>query len=710
MRVVRFDTLAPGGAPLDVHPRVTLLRGATPELRRRLEAALRSIAGHGPTDESGVIEVSGVQLALDPPTLAQLQLDGTVDPVLRLAPRNPSRGGPTGSTAAAPDVVVVSSDEAALRLQLREVTAARTALGQRMDEARAGLDSFSTASLEVCLGQIDALEARRASLRVDWERDRGEQDRRRAAAAAQLASLQQLVERLRAAAALEVRLHEALEDLRRAGETTEPDLAARQLAAQLDAAVARVRELDERHSRRTQRMDELSLAIDRASLAAEASERAPQVDREVVQRLEAVRDEIFAVDDRQRGLGATRNKRRLAELRSEEAILLDRLGFDTYSAFVMGIPSVRAELERASQRDAALAELEALRGEVAGLQAQLDRDTAEREDAARQLRRLAGEALALTDPQARLPSAGELAREVAAGGAAAHALSERIARLRERTTEDRAAAASALQRILGVVSQLVSTVDDTTVAPGPVAVAPLVEPPSDMSGRLSEHDDVLQAAQQWGAWIEQARTWLSLSGAAVADLQRRMGDDEAHDPARIARWAEVEAELDQALDRLTVAQERVRAHEAATELLASLRVEELELRERERDLLLRISQADAAVVPPASRRAPGSPGDGEGDVGGKADTPPPAPDPAPSDPAALEWSVISRLARQRTASFVGTLPVLVDGVPEDPEAAARVLGRLARMSELIQVVVLSDDDRAAAWAEGLGDGARRIEL
>jgi hypothetical protein len=706
MRVVRFDTLAPGGAPLDVHPRVTLLRGASPELRRRLEAALRSIAGHGPTEESGVIEVSGVQLALDPPTLAQLQLDGTVDPVLRLARRGAARGGAPGSTASAPDVVVVSNDEAALRLQLREVTTERTALGRRMDQARAGLDSFSTASLEVCLGQIDALEARRASLRVDWERDRGEQDRRRAAAAAQLASLQQLVERLRVATALEDRLHEALEDLRRAGETTEPDLAARQLAAQLDAAVARVRELDERHARSARRMDDLSLAVDRASAAAEAAEGAPQVDREVVQRLEHVRDEIFAVDDRQRGLGATRSKRRLAELRSEEAILLDRLGFDTYSAFVMGIPSVRAELERASQRDAATAEVEALRSEAAELQAQLGRDAAAREDAARQLRRLAGEALALTDPQATLPPAGELAREVAAGGAAAHALSEHIARLRDRTTEDRAAAASALQRIHGIVSQLASTVGDTTVAPGPVAVAPLVQPP----GQLSEHEDVVQVAQRWGAWVEQARTWLSLSGAAVADLQRRMGDDEAHDPARIARWAEVEAELDQALDRLTVAQERVRVHEAATELLASLRVEELELRERERDLLLRISQADAAVVPPAPRRTPGSSGDDGGDVGGSADTPPPAPDPAPSEPAALEWSVISRLARQRTASFVGTLPMLVDGVPEDPEAAARVLERLARMSELIQVVVLSDDDRATAWADGLGDGARRIEL
>jgi hypothetical protein len=695
MRVVRIDTLAPGGASLDVHPRVTLLRGTSPELRRRLEAVLRALAGHGTLDESGVIEVSGVQLALDPPTLSQLQLDGTVDPVLRLA----AGGGAATRAPRVPDVVVVSSDEAALRLQLREVTTARTALGHRMDQARAGLDSFSTAALEVCLGQIDALEARRASLRVDWEREHGERDRRQAAAEAQLVSLRHVLERTRAAAALRDQLRVDLEDLRRSADATEPDHAARQLAAQLAAAIARVRELDERHVSSTRRMDELARATAQAEAEVEQSVRGPQVDRSVVQRLEAVRDEIFAVDDRQRGLGATRNKRRLAELRSEEAILLDRLGFDTYSAFVMGIPSVRAELEREAQRDAAREAIESLRADTARLQAQLADDAAEREDAARQLHRLAAEALSLTDPGAQLPSAAQLARDVAAGGAGAHALSEHIARLRERTTIDRNAWESAAQRISAVVSQLQSSMTAVEIPTGPVVVAPLLDPPPQ-----SSDDDAVRSAQRWLSWLDHLRTWLDTSTATIADLERRRTDgDAAPDPHRIERWAEVEAELDQALDRLAAAQERVRAHEAATELLASLRVEELGLREQERDLLLQISQADAAVVPPAPRSALAEPSRDGG-------TPPPPPDPAPADPVALEWSVVSRLARQRTASFVGTLPLLVDGLPEDPEAAGRVLERLARMSDLIQVVLLCDDDRAAVWADALGDGARRVDL
>ena len=79
-------------------------------------------------------------------------------------------------------------------------------------------------------------------------------------------------------------------------------------------------------------------------------------------------------------------------------------------------------------------------------------------------------------------------------------------------------------------------------------------------------------------------------------------------------------------------------------------------------------------------------------------------------PDAAEWAVVARLARQRSVSFVGALPMLVDGVPADPSARSAVLGRLDRMSDLVQVVVVSDDDAAAEWAAGLGDRGRCIEL
>ena len=76
------------------------------------------------------------------------------------------------------------------------------------------------------------------------------------------------------------------------------------------------------------------------------------------------------------------------------------------------------------------------------------------------------------------------------------------------------------------------------------------------------------------------------------------GRSEGDDTERVERWAQVEAELDEALDRLALAQERVRAHEEATAALAELRTEELELRDRERDLLAKISNVEVATVPP----------------------------------------------------------------------------------------------------------------
>ena len=165
MRVVRIDQLAPGGAALEVHPRLTLLRGASPELRRRLLATSRALCGDGEVTESGVIEVNGVQLALDPPTVTQLRIGPGIDPVLRLGPavavQPPTFTAPSAAHLP-PPVEVVSNDEAALRTELRTVTAARTELGEEMDVARAGLDSFST---DTVMKVSSAAAARLAAVR-----------------------------------------------------------------------------------------------------------------------------------------------------------------------------------------------------------------------------------------------------------------------------------------------------------------------------------------------------------------------------------------------------------------------------------------------------------------------------------------------------------------------------------------------------------------
>lgn len=700
MRIVRVEQLAPRGGALEVHPHLTVLRGVTPELLRRLRGVVDGIAGMAPLEERGLLEVSGVQLALEPGTLAQFGLDVVVDPVLELS----RRATPAAQDAAGP------------REQLRAVTQARTELGAQMEAARAGLDSFSTAALEVCVGQIDALEARRAALRGEWERRRARDAERRGHAAAQLDALRALatrVDELDAAAVRSLR-----EELAAATERpVEPDPDALELATRLDTSLGELRELVTRRSSLQLRESEAAQRLDEAAADAHAAERSlrmPQVDRAAVQRLEEVRDEIFAADDGGGGprlhrgehrMGGGRGKRRLTELRAEEAILLDRLGFDTYSSYVMGIPSLRAELERSGRVDAARAKADRIAEEIEQIRAEAPA-RGEVDDAARRLHELLGESLTYlgAPPDPRTPDG--LARGVGAGDDSVDVVYGTVAALRRRRVlvEPELAA-----RAPSLLAQLAQSLDDSLrghplVPAGP---AELPSPPA-LPFLAVPHEvepaEIVALSDEWLRWHHDVTHWLEQVRPAMQDLEQAIAElDEETDgdggSAPIAEWAEVEGELDAALDRLADAQERVRRHEDATAQLAAMREQELELRDQERHLLESIA-ADAAANEAAAARG---------------DTPTPrrprSAAPTDRDPESLEWALVSRIAQQRSVSFVGSLPLLLIGLPDDdPVALRRLQLRLERLSDLVQVLVVDDRDDVADWAGGLGRGAAVVQL
>ena len=596
MRVVRIDRLAPGGADLDMHPRLTVLRGASPELRRRLHATVGALAGADALEETGVIEISGVRLALDAATVGELGIEPGLDPVLVWPGASLGEPHRPRDVAASPGALAGAepSAEADLRAQLRAVGAERTALGAEMDQARAGLDPHSTASLQVCLGQVEALERRRAALGPGRRRGHG---RRRGGSVPVAGSL-----------------------------ATRGDAAA-SLATRLEAAAVRVGELTDRRAAWSGRERSLRAELERALTSTDTGtdsstgtdgdtgkgdrrSQQPQLDRDAVERLEALRDELHELARPKGAPAGGRNRRRVTELRAEEAILLDRLGYDTYSAYVMGIraavvPADREHIERLEAR------LEALRAEEPG-------------------------------------------------------------------EEGLAEAESELQGLLDEAGELLGT--------GPVA------------------------AQPGAATSEARRVATLLRARRHADREDRDRQEPEGDATSegdtTATGNDLDAELDTARAQLAEVQARVEAHEQATARVALLRERELELRDRERALLARISAAatpgaatDAAdeVGPEQADEAPGEPSPSEQVV------------PA-ADPDAAEWAVVARLARQRSVSFVGALPMVVDGVPTDPTARSAVLGRLDRMSDLVQIVVVSDDDAAADWAAGLGERGRCIEF
>lgn len=606
MRVVHIDRLAPGGADLEVHPRLTVLRGASPELRRRLRAALGALAGSGSLEETGVIDISGVRLALDVATVGELGIEPGVDPVVadlatsRSTPLRPRDLSPSVAPVAPVVPVAAGSDEEAeLRAELRAVGAERTSLGAEMDQARAGLDSFSTASLQVCLGQVEALEGRRAAQRGDRRRGRRERDRRRSGS----------------------------------------DPVAAALATRLDAAAVRVGELTDRRAAWVGRERELRAELERVRSQVGVADRraAPPLDRDAVERLEAVRDELHELVRPQGVLGGGRNRRRVTDLRAEEAVLLDRLGYDTYTAYVMGIPSEGVATDHPTD----------------------------------------GQADEQGDPHP-----------------VADAHRERVERLEAR-----------LEALLA---------DE----PGEVAVA---EAEAELLGLL---DEAAALVGNGPVGVQPGATTVEARRLAVLLRSRRHEDREVTAPedtevdgapgSGTEADIDVEAELDAARARLAAVQARVEAHEQATAQVALLRERELELRDRERALLARIAAvatsgaADEAVPDPAvsGQELPDQELSGQ-ELSGQEVS---GQEVSAVGPDAAEWAVVARLARQRSVSFVGALPMLVDGVPADPSARSAVLGRLDRMSDLVQIVVVSDDDAAAEWAAGLGDRGRCIEL
>jgi hypothetical protein len=724
MKLVRIDRPAPSGAPLEFHHRVTVLAGVSPELRRRLVQTFRAFAGPEDPECSGVIEVSGVRLALDRATLDQLRLDPALDPVLSLAddavssppgasspplaaqPPVPSPAGQApplipSAEPVSPWVVRAPRDRATLRAELRQVAAERTRLGQRMEETRRGLDSFSRASLDVVRGQIDALEVRRAELRRAWEEANAARVTLRRELLEQIAAARSAVDADRGAdpAAVEAarsRLAGLLDVPAR------PDPVAARLADELAAALEDVLRRSAEHGNAQDRLAEIEQEVvsAREALAGAEQDAGAPLDPAVVRRLEEVRDEIFGGDERGVRLGSSKGKRRIQELRAEEAVLLDRLGFDTYSAYVMGIPSLA-------------------KGDSGGQ----DRVASARDRLARAERSFESARSAATDAPPLEPLLSLLARAESVLGTPTRPGHDLAEPLDLAADVQRIIVRLRAHRVAGSDPNSAEVDDAAAAVAGLLGVDPSVDPPGRARG-------LVEAADRWLAGSAERAASVARSETVLTRLERQLAElDRAPEPERdVARWASVEADLDAALDRLVDAEDRVRRHEESMDRLADLRAEELVLRERERDLLASLSAEDSASGPSDSEPGtPGPPAPGAPDRFGPSPPPfrgsvPDAPTPSVPGPSAVlsnhveaarrpedpHWSFVARLAEQRAVSFAGSVPMLVDGLPRLEGERERLLERMSAMGDLVQLVVISDDPAVRDWAAAQGPAAASV--
>jgi hypothetical protein len=759
MRLVRLDHL-PGGRSIELHPRLTTILGPPAELREALEAILRAIAAGEPVAADGQVELHGIRVGLRDRAFDVSTGTGTgwVDPVLDLAaptPLRPAGGrlrrtgsvsgrrsdGPVvemestedmgaaafsspsdqeapGSPGAASGLPSVSppaadadpaqhtrrlarEDLVRLRAELRSLDGEREVLARAADEARADLDSFARATLEVAQGQLEAVEQRRAAAEEERERWVAEHAERRAELVARAERLRAELAALPSGGVEEVR--EALERLAALRRPTgRPDPTARALAAELEDLRRSMEDLEARRMAIEGMLADAEAQLAEAEREAEAARnsiRSPELHPALVRQLEAVRDEIFELEERGGRVAAVRARRRIEELRAEEALLLDQLGFDTYTAFVMGQPNRETESVRAIRTDRAVARVEQLTDEVERLRQELPGGAEDQWNRAERAR-IVNEAAELLDTTAE-----GLSRLTTA----------ELIDLLEAQQERPSPQASA--EVLAASGRLAAAL----VAAG----APTPDAAADPAA-------MQQLAEQWLAEDEERtsrRAALERSIEATEQELQRLDESmrRADDGGRLA---DLEAEVEQLRARVAECEARVARHERATAELADLRAQELELRDRERDLLVRISDRERLLsvlggeVPPPEAPAPD-----DAVTSSTVDLPEPEPvrqgtalpppdaealrravdrDASVAWPVDREWQLLARLGEVRAVGAVGSLPLLLCGIDAAAVDAPALLHRIASMSELVQMVVLGEDERLARWTEGLRPDARLV--
>ncbi len=711
MKLLRIDHLAPQGAPIQLHPQLTVLRGATPEMRRKLIDLFQAFSTPTTLECAGTIEVGGVQLALDQLTLQGLDLDHKVNAVLQWSTAHPTTAAPSTASpiTAAPTTASPEPESASARIQqqvdehsegLRQIVLSLSRFAERMEQIRTGLDATAALDLAECQSQIGTLESQRLGLRSQWEHDRQLLQTRREDL---LEEISLLNEKLDMVALLDLQAVCAARDELKSLLTASlvPDPVAQELALRIYNSLRNLREITDLAVAATSRRIEAEQNLDAAQddLVASTSASLAQLPNQGdLERLEELRNEIFSYPTTFSSPQVPRPQLTLQELRLEESALLQRLGYESYSAYVRGIPFVQTDLERASRRDRAVHRVQQLQQELQDLMEgspdPQDLELAEMELSV--MLQTAAELLGageLAEPGGQAPSAlpfGQLSA-AAADAQRADNVREVVALLRDRKV---AAVVLDSGEVLQAANRLRQAVE-RAAGPG------LNETWLNAESSTESPEDLLRVVDLWLAVFQDPADWVASTQSQINDLRAQISKVEVEElhQGDLSEWAQVEAELDRVMDQMIEAQTRAAQHDQAMMQLADLRDQELNLRSQERELLRVLAEEETQlqqaqlqaqlqqaqlqapplqvaslnqVLPPTYRS-------GSGGV------------PQRSTAEDCEWALIERVAQQRAISFLGSIPLLIDSLPSDPLAQHKVIERAREMSALVQIVILSEN-------------------
>lgn len=711
MRLVRLQGTE-GRESIALHPRLTVLSGLSAEMRALL---IDTVAGlpRGRHVGDGAIEVHGVMLELTQPNLDLLELSTDLDVVVRAEelPTDPEpaepqvgrgpvrRGDPSGRPAGL-GIQVIGDDSARVaaeervavaiaahlranesldgyRRELAEVRDERQRLAVEYDEVRRAVDPFASTALS------DASAALQQAVSNITEAAVAQHENERTRVESRLGELidwsSRLKRELTRLAALDPGpVAEALAAYRQA---SNPDNSPWPPAAALldrwnalvETQAATEAPVDGDSRRRlTEFTARRDTAYD-AFVEAEQALRRPALDSDLVRELETVHDELFELEDRVRGLGAGRQRRRQAMLAERENELLSALGFESWPAYVAGIHTEGREAERLRRYEVAkaayeLAEDELAREAAAGGGSSLSEAEAieaERAQLVAETEALLGIPLGGEDPRAAL---------------VAHRPPEQVEALQHRMN----LAASQLQAALQA--------NGVDMGPGAPTGAQLAD-----------------AADRWLAGVDELATTLEGARGHHAQIEREIADL----AVRLEQLS-VPVDTDGHLDASDVVAEcraevercrrRVEDHEAATARIVELQHADGPLNRRDEELTALVQRAEHDVAA-AQEEVTAAQGDLQRmESEAAASTRRPAAVGGLPDPEALEWYLLARLSAQRSTSFVGSVPLVIDDAfaawPVD--LMGDVFARLERMSDVVQILYLTEDPEVVRWADDLG--------
>jgi hypothetical protein len=475
---------------------------------------------------------------------------------------------------------------------------------------------------------------------------------------------------------------------------------------------------------------------------AERAVRLPEVDRLDIEGLENAHEQVLIAQDRSdKRLSGARAKQRLDEVREVEQEILNRLGFVTYTEFVMGTSMLNVDPEREKRLEIARSELASAEDALADLEADVDAELARAELVARR-RSLSSKAIALlgrdpgddvewalrhhrvrvqdgTDRAGRLQEALESAGVMIGDEEMPPALLIEIAKIWLDEQSETSSRRDALAQEMAELEARLSLVGEAARIRREAPSAEDVE------------DEANERATRRQAQLEEARSVVLTAELRLArqaqiedDIAERKAELEAATRAEEAvatalAAAEVEAAAAADAEQAAAAERTQREHELsaavhaerqAAETLAELTsrlsqaASSADAGEFERavaDAQAAVDQASAALESARRELALIDAQLADLDGNGSGSLPPGT---AMANVEELEWYLLSRVAAQRSVSYAGSVPLVLDDALAGVQGTdlVHLLSRLERMSTAVQVIVVSEDDEVASWADSVG--------